>query len=417
MPGTSCIGFLLVAPCLAVGVVISSGNGDHSQEARKATEGVGDGPWYLSLDGKCIKASAEPPRVDLGSYPCTKFYGFDARGSRVLFRLYDQSNEMVLHYDAERQKWTIKKEDSSHFERKQLFEMAAGGMWCLAYDRSLCLKIGVARPPTTTSTTTTTTTVSLAPPKWIKGQEGQNCYAACGEGNRCLEDKWFDTEDQFREVLKWVGETTCTSVVEGDWESFPGQFDGDTCYYSTRSTSDKDRCRYKHFSVARFCACQGPDWTTTASPSQATTTTVKSLSPELRRRRRAPKRRRRAPKPTTTATAVPTAKPTAMPTTAPPVAKCPEPCAVPACKSGVASNGGVNVVDGKCHKYCSMPYGGTRYCGEGPDYQKGPSVNCQACAIKPPPKPVSRRRRRGKQPAGPGRRRGGSRRRSKRRRR
>lgn len=71
-------------------------------------------------------------------------------------------------------------------------------------------------------------------------------------------------------------------------------------------------------------------------------------------------------------------KPTKAPTT--PVKACPDSCQQPTCVPGIASNGGKNLTDGWCVKYCSQPFGGKRYCGEGSEYKSVGSVDCTGCA-------------------------------------
>ena len=48
---------------------------------------------------------------------------------------------------------------------------------------------------------------------------------------------------------------------------------------------------------------------------------------------------------------------------------------------GSSSNGGLAPnVEGYCEKYCSLPYSGVRYCGDGDNYSQGDSINCNGCA-------------------------------------
>ena len=51
------------------------------------------------------------------------------------------------------------------------------------------------------------------------------------------------------------------------------------------------------------------------------------------------------------------------------------------CTVGSSSNGGLAPnTEGYCEAYCSLPYDGVRYCGDGDDYSKGDSINCKGCA-------------------------------------
>merc|ERR1719240_2525693 len=117
---------------------------------------------------------------------------------------------------------------------------------------------------TITTTTSTTTTVTYAPPMWVKGKSGENCLVVCGREGKCLEDEdWPVSEDKFREILEWTGDLSkCNSFAEGDWDSFPGLYDGEICYWSSKKV--KTRCPHRHYAVERLCPCQGPQWTTAA---------------------------------------------------------------------------------------------------------------------------------------------------------
>jgi len=48
------------------------------------------------------------------------------------------------------------------------------------------------------------------------------------------------------------------------------------------------------------------------------------------------------------------------------------------CRPGTSGNGGLTLVSGTCFGFCSSPYQGARYCGDGADYVKG-GVDCRAC--------------------------------------
>ena len=51
------------------------------------------------------------------------------------------------------------------------------------------------------------------------------------------------------------------------------------------------------------------------------------------------------------------------------------------CTEGSSSNGGLAPnTKGYCEAYCSLPYSGVRYCGDGDNYSKGDSINCNGCA-------------------------------------
>lgn len=54
---------------------------------------------------------------------------------------------------------------------------------------------------------------------------------------------------------------------------------------------------------------------------------------------------------------------------------CPAACN---CQGGDVSNGGLALVSGTCFGFCSSPYQGARYCGDGADYVKG-GLDCRAC--------------------------------------
>ena len=48
------------------------------------------------------------------------------------------------------------------------------------------------------------------------------------------------------------------------------------------------------------------------------------------------------------------------------------------CSEGSPHNGGKpRNEEGVCEYRCSRPFNGVRYCGEGPDYKDGDSINCQ----------------------------------------
>mmetsp|Transcript_56314 Transcript_56314/g.103346 ORF Transcript_56314/g.103346 Transcript_56314/m.103346 type:complete len:1241 (-) Transcript_56314:62-3784(-) len=60
---------------------------------------------------------------------------------------------------------------------------------------------------------------------------------------------------------------------------------------------------------------------------------------------------------------------------------CPIGCLSPICVSGSSSNGGVMMTpDGKCTATASQQYSSTRYCGNGPSYVSGASLDCSKCA-------------------------------------
>ena len=47
------------------------------------------------------------------------------------------------------------------------------------------------------------------------------------------------------------------------------------------------------------------------------------------------------------------------------------------CKNGGRHNGGKDVnADGVCEYRCSKPFGVKRFCGEGPEYEEGDSIDC-----------------------------------------
>jgi len=57
---------------------------------------------------------------------------------------------------------------------------------------------------------------------------------------------------------------------------------------------------------------------------------------------------------------------------------CPSTCK---CITGSSSNGGIAPnADGYCEAHCSKSYSGKRYCGNGHDYTKGNSIDCNGCA-------------------------------------
>mmetsp|Transcript_149122 Transcript_149122/g.285781 ORF Transcript_149122/g.285781 Transcript_149122/m.285781 type:complete len:479 (+) Transcript_149122:59-1495(+) len=59
---------------------------------------------------------------------------------------------------------------------------------------------------------------------------------------------------------------------------------------------------------------------------------------------------------------------------------CPASCRGPECGHGGRETGGLPLQNGKCLYTCSKKYSGYRYCGQGPNYTPGDSVDCSGCA-------------------------------------
>lgn len=339
----------------------------------------------------CIRAATldpvKPPKIDLGNTGCTKFYGYDARGGRVLWRIGEQDNKVVLSYDNVIKRWSATAEDPDRFNKRQLFEQK-NGWWCNAAAKQYCLKISNWKEVGPPTTTTTTVTFAEADIPWIKGEEAQSCETACkarlGKTSGCLENRWPETKKALQDILAAVGDNTCSGIDEGDWPEFPAQYDGGACYYrGDQNREVKSRCNLQKYGTARFCPCKPPPPTPAPTPAPV--------------RRRSPRRRRSTTQP-----------PKA---TMPPPPACPKSCQAPSCLSGNPINGGTDLIDGKCQKYCSQVFGENRYCGVGSDYTSGANVDCTICEpwtpplTAEPPKPSARRRRRGSKPSGPARRR------------
>mmetsp|Transcript_136809 Transcript_136809/g.249382 ORF Transcript_136809/g.249382 Transcript_136809/m.249382 type:complete len:402 (+) Transcript_136809:83-1288(+) len=60
--------------------------------------------------------------------------------------------------------------------------------------------------------------------------------------------------------------------------------------------------------------------------------------------------------------------------------KCPSACESPVCGKGASWNGGIELTNGKCTSWCSKPYNGARYCGNGAKYSGADSIDCSGCA-------------------------------------
>lgn len=134
---------------------------------------------------------------------------------------------------------------------------------------------------TTQGPTTTTTTTTTSPPfwaTWVKGQIGDNCMTVCWE-HECLENQWPTSLEAFKNILKGIGDETCTSFDHGDWALNPGQYvDYDNaCYWSTTETDLVillTRCQQQHVGVARYCPCAAQPSTIRTTTEAITTTTV-----------------------------------------------------------------------------------------------------------------------------------------------
>lgn len=62
-----------------------------------------------------------------------------------------------------------------------------------------------------------------------------------------------------------------------------------------------------------------------------------------------------------------------------PTSGCPAECHTPSCLPGDLSNGGASLINGKCMKYASRPYGMYRYCGDAANYEVGDFIRCGGC--------------------------------------
>jgi len=167
----------------------------------------------------------------------------------------------------------------------------------------------------TTTTTTSTTTLYTGEVFWTKGKENQNCMEVCGGRDECIEVVWPGGKSGFENILKEVGDTSCTEILPGEWQVNPAMYTGygdngvGPCYWSAGEPGD--RCGNEHWATARYCPCKSSQATTTVPPTtdapttaapttqaptteapSATTETPTTSRPSRRRRRRGSRRRK-----------------------------------------------------------------------------------------------------------------------------
>lgn len=69
---------------------------------------------------------------------------------------------------------------------------------------------------------------------------------------------------------------------------------------------------------------------------------------------------------------------------------CPPLCRTPEIATGSFSNGGKDLENGACIHFASKLIDGQRYCGEGPDYMDGDTFDCRSCRSSGGPEPGSK---------------------------
>merc|ERR1719440_427367 len=130
---------------------------------------------------------------------------------------------------------------------------------------------------------------------WTKGGVGKNCMAVCGSDDSCIEGAWPTSEEAFKGILEKLGDNSCSSYDEGDWQVNPAVYVEyeNACYWRSARPGEQ-RCSDSHYATQRFCPCKtevekGPAPTPTPVP----TTTPRPSRRRCGTRRRCPGARRR----------------------------------------------------------------------------------------------------------------------------
>jgi len=263
MSGYRHLYYLLLLVHYAAGGAVLNSDTDSGLDTSDIGVATRDGPWTLIVpDTGCLWSKGQNPphmEVDSKSKKCTKFFGAEALGGRVRFRLFDQDKKWVAQWNPDKAKWSVAEEKK--WEKTQLLEQqGVSSKWCTWYDKSVCLEIyPMGNAPTFTTTTTTTT-------KYTRRRRRTPTPAPVPCPDEC-------TPPQCNSGSPVNGGVNLTADGNG----------GEKC---TKYCS-------QYYGPKRYCG-EGPDYTTEGNIDCSVCKTPPAAAPEPTRRRRRRGSRRRS---------------------------------------------------------------------------------------------------------------------------